>query len=120
MIEIGHKPALNLVTIRVRGELDQDDREKMIPEVENAIEQSRGALRAVVVLDNLKDWDLRALWTDLKFDARHFNDFQRIAVLGDPKLDEWGTEASALVTAADVRYFTIDEYDKAQEWAAAD
>ena len=120
MIEIGRKPALNLVTIRVRGELEGDDYDKMIPEVETAIEESGGALRAVVILDNVKNWDLRALWKDLKFDARHFNDFQRIAVLGDTKLEEWGTKASALVTGAKVRYFTIDEYDAAQEWAVAD
>lgn len=117
MIEIGHKPAQNLVEIRVSGELTADDYDKAIPELEQAIEQADGALNAVVALDDLRGWDMSALWKDLKFDVKHYDDFRRIAIIGQTDAEKIGAKASSVFTSAVVEFFQLEENDEAQAWA---
>ncbi|KZY34341.1 hypothetical protein A3731_19280 [Roseovarius sp. HI0049] len=120
MIEIGHTPAKRLVTIRVSGKLTSKEYDTAVPEIEQAIEQSDGKLNAVVELDDMRGWDIAALWKDLKFDARHFDDFRRIAVVGASGGEKLSSKAAGALTSADVEFFLRDQVDKAEDWAAAD
>lgn len=120
MIEIGHTPAKRLVTIRVSGKLTSKEYDTAVPEIEQAIEQSGGRLNAVVELDDMRGWDIAALWKDLKFDARHFDDFRRIAVVGGTSGEKLSAKAAGALTSADVEFFLRDQVDKAEDWAAAD
>lgn len=119
MIEIGHSPAENLVTIRASGKLTKQDYDQALPELEQAIRASGGALNAVIVVDRLKGWELEALWKDLQFDMRHYGDFERIAVVGNLPLQDWSAAAASAVTNAEVETFTVDQLDRAREWAIA-
>ena len=119
MIEIARTPAQNLVTMRVSGKLSAKDYNKAIPELEQAIQSSGGELNAVITLDDLRGWDIEALWKDLKFDVRHYDDFRRIGVVGQSPFERAGTEASTLLTAAEIKFFPFDQSDEAHEWATA-
>lgn len=119
MIEIQHAPTENLVTIRASGQLTTTDYDRTIPELEEAIRKADGSLNAVIHVEALKGAELGALWKDLKFDVEHLNDFRRIAVVGEGKLQEVGTRASGLLTGAKVEFFEPDASDEARRWAAA-
>ncbi len=120
MIEIGVLPAQKVATIRVSGKLTAEDYEQAMPELEQAISAANGALNAVIVLDDLRGWDLQALWKDLRFDIRHHDDFRRIAVVGQTDAERIGAKASGLLTGAKVEFFLLDEIDEAHAWATAD
>lgn len=119
MIEIGHLPANKLVTINVSGKLTTRDYDKAIPELEQAIAAAQGALNAVIVLDDLRGWDIGALWKDLAFDVRHYDDFRRIAIVGQTDAEKAGASISSALTGAEVEFFVFDEIDDAREWAIA-
>lgn len=119
MIEIVHRPANNPVTIRASGKLSIKDCDEALPELEQAIALSEDSLNAVLIVDRLKRRDLGALWKDLKFDRRHYHDFNRIAIVGNSEVKKWGPEFSSLATSAAVEYFTVDQLVDDRAWVTA-
>lgn len=116
MIGIEHSSDHKFVTIRASGTLTAEDYERAIPELENAINLADGNLNALIGLENLKGWSLEALWKDLKFDVKHYNDFRRIAVVGESDTEETLTKLSGFVTGADLRYFDRKDWSEAEAW----
>ena len=117
MIEIEHGPSRDLVTIRAAGRLTAEDYDRALPELETAITNAEGKLNAVIRLEDLQGWDPVALWKDLKFDVRHYNDFERIAVVGETTSESWIARLSSVATAAEMRFFERGEEVRAQDWA---
>jgi len=120
MIEIGYLPAQKLAHVRVRGKLSADDYDAAIPEFEQAIKKADGVLNAVVEIDDLRGWDIGALWKELKFDVKHYDDFRRIAIVGQTDAEGVGESASSVFTSADVEFFQLEEIDDAQAWATGE
>jgi SpoIIAA-like len=115
MITIEHDRE-NYLVCRVSGRLSEADYEAAIPEIENELELHDEPLRMMVVLEDFRGFDLAALWKDLKFDVKHGNDFGRIAVLGDSKMEEWGTALSNPLFRSEVRFFDIADRPAARAW----
>ncbi|SDU16152.1 STAS/SEC14 domain-containing protein [Stappia sp. ES.058] len=116
MIEIEHLTDEDIIVIRASGTLTAQDYDSAVPELEHALDLSKGSLRVLVRLEGFKGWEMGALWRELKFDLKHLNDFGRIAVVGERTLEKWGTTLSAPFTKADMRFFSTDKEAEAQEW----
>ena len=61
-----------------------------MPDSEELIRQ-HDKIRLLVMLDDFKGWNAGALWEDIKWDARHFNHVERIAVVGEKQWQKWMT-----------------------------
>ena len=48
-------------------------------------------LRILVELQDFQGWTLGALWEDTKFGTKHFNDIDRLAVVGDRRWEKYLT-----------------------------
>ena len=118
MIEIEYQPAQHLLTIRAAGTLTDEEYRKALREIEQAIETKKESLNAVVIADRLEEWDLPALWKELGFDVEHHDEFGRIAVVGSSRLLDESKDRAALVTSAEVKFFAVDDMDRARKWAA--
>ncbi|MCG8511193.1 MAG: STAS/SEC14 domain-containing protein, partial [Rhodospirillales bacterium] len=64
-------------------------------------------------------WTMSALWDDLKFDLKHFNDIERLAMVGDRKWEQGMAAFCKPFTTATVRYFDVKDMDDARQWVAA-
>lgn len=115
MITIEHDRE-NYLVCRVSGRLTEADYEAAVPEIENALVLRDEPLRMMIVLEDFRGWDIAALWEDLKFDIRHSSDFGRIAVLGDTKLEEWGTHLTKPFLGSEMRYFDLKDRPAARAW----
>ena len=116
MIQIEHDRSEYLV-IRAGGTLSKQDYEAAVPEIENALRQRAGRpLRVLILLEGFRGWEIDALWQELKFDMRHNDDFGRIAVVGDSRVQEWGTKLSKPFFDAELRYFDEAEREAAEAW----
>lgn len=115
MITIEHDRD-NYLVCRVSGRLTEADYEAAVPEIENALVLRDEPLRMMILLEDFRGWDIGALWEDLKFDVRHASDFGRIAVLGDSKLEEWGTRLTMPFLGSEVRYFGLEDRPAARAW----
>ncbi|NSY40664.1 STAS/SEC14 domain-containing protein [Leisingera sp. ANG59] len=119
MIEIGHLAEKPFLTVRVSGTQTTADYGKAILRVQQAVSSSNEKLNAVIILDSLQEWRLAAVWKGLELDAAHYDDFQRIAVVGKGTIDELNALASSVITGANVEFFTFDQLDRAGKWAIA-
>ena len=113
MIEIHPQP--DMIEIRVSGTLTGDDYDVLVPQLESLAEE-RGPLRLYIQLEDFRGWKPDALWQDVKFDVTHQDDMERVAVVGEKKLEDWGIKLSKPFFKADMRFFPREEADEAREW----
>lgn len=108
----------NVVDVTASGTLTSEDYDRLVPDLER-LAAEHGPLRIYIELSDFKGWTPPALWKDIRFDARHQDDMERIAVVGEERLEEWGTKLSKPFIKADMRFFSSDEADEARHWLTA-
>jgi len=106
-----------ILEVKATGKLERADYEQFGPEVERLIRE-RGKLRILLELDGFHGWTAGALWEDVKFDAKHFNDIERLAIVGDSAWEKGMALFCKPFTTAAVRYF--EDVDEARNWIEAD
>ncbi len=108
--------APKLAVLRTDGEVSEEDYERVVPRLEELIGE-HGKVRLLLDVTQFKDATPAALWEDLKFDAKHLNDFERIAVVGDESWEDAAADLASPLTSAKVKTFGPEEEGKARTWA---
>jgi hypothetical protein len=114
-----HADENNIVTIQLSGKLTKDDYATLVPECESAIQQ-HGAIRILFQMTDFHGWEWAAAWEDLKFDAKHHADIEKLAMVGENKWEKAMATLCKPFTKADVRYFPAEEVAQAMEWLQAE
>ena len=114
-IQVDKTPAATIVTLRIKEKLDKKDYEAFVPMIESQI-QAGSPVRLLVELHEFDGWTAGALWEDTKFAARHFSDIDRLAVVGESRWQQGMTVFFKPFTAADVRYYDMQEIETARRW----
>ena len=70
----------------------------------------------LVEMHNFHGWTAGALWEDIKFDAKHFNDIERIAIVAETKWEHDMTIFCKPFTSAKIRYFDHIAGNEARTW----
>ena len=107
-----------LVEVHVKGKIDREDYQHTMPELDRLIEQ-QGKIRLLVDMTGFDGWTVGALWEDLKFDARHFTDIERVAMVGEKKWQKNLSWFCRPFATAKIRYFDRGAMSEARDWAAA-
>lgn len=114
-VEMTRSSDTNVVAVRLTGKLTKDDYETFVPALEASIAE-HGKIRLLVDLDDFHGWTAGALWEDIKFDARHFRDIERLALVGDSKWEKGMATFCRPFTTAKVKYFNTANREKAVRW----
>jgi len=95
----------------------QDWREVLlsVPTMETIV-TAKGKMRLFLQFEDFHGWDLHAAWDNLNFGLKHYSDFERIAMVGDRKREEWMTIFCKPFANATVKYFEMLEVDAAWKW----
>lgn len=102
--------------LTIDGKLDEDDYRRFVPMAEQRIRE-RGELNLVLHVEDFRGWSPAALWEDLKFDVKHYNDVSRLAVVSeDESSAKWMARLSRPFTGAEVEHFPASEIERAREW----
>lgn len=104
-----------MIQVKATGKLTSEDYEHFVPRIEEAIKKF-GKVRVLFEMEDFHGWEAGALWKDLKFDAKHFSDIERLAMVGEKSWQKGMSVFCKPFTTAKVRYFGPDERDKAVEW----
>ena len=115
MIKIINVDDTDVLALEVTGKFTSEDYDKIIPVFENKI-RKEGRIKIYIEFDDFDSIEPGAIWKDLKFDVKHYNDFSRIAVVGDEKWMDWMTKSIAPFTSAKVRYFSKSDRVLAKRW----
>jgi len=102
------------VELDVSGKLTRRDYDALLPRIEQAIDEHDGKLRMLIELHDFHGWTPTAFVDDLRFDVRHHDDFDRIAIVGEKTVEKVGTKLSAPFFDGDVRFF--DDPTEARSW----
>ena len=109
----------NILGFELSGKLTDEDYQIFVPEIERNLKR-HDKLRILVVFKDFKGWDLHALWDDVKFDIQHFNDFEKIAMVGEKSWQKWMSIICKPFTMARVKYFEKREFAEAMDWLEKD
>lgn len=107
-----------VLEIQLTGKLAKEDYEHFVPAVERLVKE-HGKIRMLVEMHDFHGWTAGALWQDIKFDAGHFADIERLAIVGEKKWQHGMAVFCKPFTAAKVRYFDRPAIDQAREWLAS-
>ena len=97
------------------GKLTEEDYQKFVPVVKRLVKE-HGRIRMLVEMHDFHGWTAGAIWQDIKFDARHFSDIERIAMVGETKWQHGMAVFCKPFTAAKIRYFARTEIEQARAW----
>jgi hypothetical protein len=116
MIEMLSRSSGKVFGMKVGGKLQHEDYERFIPMLEKLI-QEHGTVRCLVEMIDLDGIEPRALWDEIKFDARHARQIERCAVVGDSAWEDWMTKLSRpIFSRAEIRFYDIAKLDEAWGW----
>ena len=62
----------------------------------------------------LEGWELRAAWDDFKLGLKHGGEFDKIAIFGNKKWQEYASKLASWFISGDVEFF--DDPGKALAW----
>ena len=117
MIEPLSRSTGNVLGFKLSGKLHDEDYKHFVPAVDEVL-KSHEKVRLLALFQDFHGWDAHALWDDIKFAAGHFSKFERIAMVGDKKWEEWMAKVCKPFTAATVKYFDAGELDAAWAWVS--
>ena len=103
------------LAIHVIGRLVRADYDTFVPECERLIRQ-HGKLRVLFDMTGLQGWDAGAAWEDIKFDLKHFADIERLATVGQSKLQHGMAAFFKPFTKSTTRNFDHDLIPAARKW----
>jgi hypothetical protein len=107
-----------LLVLRVGGELKKSELDAVQSEF---VEKTSGAgtVKLLVLLENFTGWERGADWGDTDFFFSHRNDFERIAVVGNP---QWEAQVLAFtgpgLRKGPVKFFPETGESEARAWLA--
>jgi hypothetical protein len=104
-----------VLEVGLTGMLAKEDYEQFGPAVERLV-KAHGKIRMLVEMHDFHGWSAGALWQDIKFDAKHFKDIERLAIVGEAKWQHGMAVFCTPFTTAKVRYFDRGSLDQARAW----
>lgn len=115
MYERLNKSAEGALAYRITRPLAQEEIQQITDELEGTV-ISAGKINVLIDLQVFPFADLGGLWEDLKFEAKHFKDIERLALVGGSELQKWSVRIFSGLTFTTCRCFGEGEEDEAWTW----
>ncbi len=102
---------------KISGDVTGDDYDNVLtPAIDKAIEEYDRIRLLAQVGPDFEGYSLDAIWDDTKLGLRHWNGFERVAVVTDVGWIQMGVKAMAFMMPCPVQLFAISELDDAKRW----
>jgi len=117
MFNVIDYPNQNLLSLTIAGHLTKEDYASVEPTLKEKVKRY-GKVNVYLEVGEMDDATLPALWEEIKQDAKHFNDFNRAAIVSnDNALLKAAASVTDTLTPAEVKHFTKDQKAEALRWA---
>jgi hypothetical protein len=102
---------------KISGDVTGGDYDSVLtPAIDKAIEKFDRIRLLAQVGPDFKGYSLDAIWDDTKLGLRHWNGFERVAVVTDVGWIQIGVKAMAFMMPCPVQLFAIGGLDDAKRW----
>jgi len=106
------------LSLKACGKLTHEDYNKINPMVDAALEGIKDPkIKAYIDGSQLEGWEARAAWDDFKFGLKHGRQFEKIAIFGNKKWQEYSAKIGSWFVSGEVKYF--ENEDEALGWLSA-
>ncbi|WP_445955186.1 SpoIIAA family protein [Yeosuana sp.] len=109
----------NVVATIASGKLQQQEIEKVHPIIHTILDKGL-KIRWYIEMNNFEGWSIKGLWEDFKMDVAHEKDYERIAMVGEKKWQEWAIQFMEPFTNANIKYFEVSQKEDAKKWIERD
>jgi hypothetical protein len=116
-LSIGIERANNdfFLSLKATGKLTHDDYKIITPMIDSALEGvDQPKIKAIFDGTELEGWELRAAWDDFKISLKHGSEFEKIAIYGNKRWQEFGAKVGSWFLSGEVKYF--ENRDEALRW----
>jgi hypothetical protein len=94
------------LSLKAIGTLTHQDYELITPLLDAALENVTDPhINVFLDATDLKGWELRAAWDDLKIGLKHGNQFRHIALYGNKNWQEMAAKLGSWFLSGEVKYF---------------
>ena len=98
------------LSLRACGKLTHEDYNRINPMVDAALEGVKDPkIKAFIDGSQLEGWEARAAWDDFKFGLKHGRQFEKIAIYGNKKWQEYTAKIGSWFISGEVKYFEDEE-----------
>lgn len=98
------------LTLKACGKLTHEDYNVINPMVDAALEGVKDPkIKAFIDGSELEGWEARAAWDDFKFGLKHGKQFEKIAIFGNKKWQEYTAKVGSWFVSGEVKYFESAE-----------
>ncbi len=101
-----------IVIVQASGMLSKENYEHFVPETERQIQQF-GKIRVLFEMQDFHGWEMGAVWENTKFDLKHFNQIERLAVVGAKAWEHGMSVFCRPFMTAKIQHFERTEFEKA-------
>lgn len=116
-IQLYEEKAGDVLTIHVNGKMDHADYKRLAVDLEKQI-QNNPKLHVLFDMTGFHGWEHGTLWHELEIDMKHFDDIERLAMVGDRKWHHAMESFCKPFTLATIRCFDFSEAAEARKWLA--
>jgi len=103
------------LSLKAVGKLTHADYQIINPMIDSALEGvTLPKIKVFVDGSELEGWELRAAWDDFKLGVKHGKTFDKIAIFGNKKWQEYSAKIGSWFISGEVEYF--DSADDALRW----
>ncbi len=103
------------LSLKASGKLTHEDYEKINPMIDSALEGVKDPnIKVFIDGSEFEGWELRAAWDDFKLGLKHDNNFDKIAIFGNKKWQEYTAKVGSWFISGEVKYF--EDADEALTW----
>jgi len=103
------------LSLKATGKLTHEDYEKINPMIDSALQGIKDPnIKVFIDGSEFEGWELRAAWDDFKLGLKHGNNFDKIAIFGNKKWQEYSAKIGTWFISGDVKYF--EDADEALTW----
>ena len=94
------------LSLKAIGKLTHEDYQTINPMIDAALEGVKDPkIKVLVDGTELEGWEMRAAWDDFKLGLKHGSEFERIAIVGNKKWQEYSAKIGAWFISGEVKYF---------------
>lgn len=115
MLQILEFTKNNVIATKSSGKLTKSDIGIIHDRIHKILNEGQ-KVRWYFEMENFMGYGEGGLWEDLKMDLAHADDYEKIAMVGEQKWQEWMSQIMKPFTGAEIKYFDITERTRAKEW----
>ena len=106
------------IEVRATGKLTKEFYKNFASTLDRLV-QERGKVRILFEMRDFHGWTAGAMWEDVKVAFKHWNDIERLALVGETKWEKGMAVFCKPFTAAKIKYFDHTDIDAARAWVVS-